>query len=80
MDNTDLNISHPLRIKRICSEELSGSPVTDKKVLKMIFQISTWCKVMLENIIRILLPLQVFLIPLLVSSWTPHESKNPSIF
>ena len=30
------------------------SPMIDIVVLKTIFQISTWCKAMLENIIRIL--------------------------
>lgn len=28
MDNTDLNIGRPLRIKKTCSEEQSGHPVT----------------------------------------------------
>ena len=54
MDGIVLNIGRPLRIKRICSEEHNDRPMTDKKVLKIVFQISIWCKVMLEKVIRTL--------------------------
>ena len=50
MDGIVLNIGRPLRIKRICSEEHNDRPMTDKKVLKIVFQISIWCEVVLENI------------------------------
>ena len=53
MNNIEINIGHPLKIKILCNEEHSDRPVTNKRILKRI-QISTWCKVMLENIIRIL--------------------------
>ena len=38
MDNTELNIGRPLRIKRICSEEQSGHPVKNKRFLKQFFK------------------------------------------
>ena len=38
IDNTEIDIGCPLRIKRLCNEEQSDHPVTDKRFLKQLFK------------------------------------------
>jgi len=47
IDSTLLNIGRPLRIKQIYSDQYYGCPMRDKKILKKVFQINTWCKMVI---------------------------------